>query len=145
MKASRPILLCKRNLLQTLADRRYIAKVSDESGDDEVHVQPFPNGGNTTTVSTRGGDQPRYSGDGTELFYVEGSTLVAVSVSTGPRFSAGPSKRLFEHVTLGRGLVSQYDVSADGRRLFSPNLRGRKLARRVPRPRAELSHKKQTT
>ena len=53
-------------------DGRYIAYVSGESGQAEIYVQPFPSGGRKVTVSTNGGVQPRWSRDGSELFYVEG-------------------------------------------------------------------------
>ena len=100
-------------------DGRYVAYVSDESGQWEVYVRPFPEGSPRSTVSNNGGSQPRWSRDGKELFYVEGSTLVAVSVSSGPTFSVGSARRLFEHPNLtdGPGTMSwpQYDVSADGR------------------------------
>ena len=100
-------------------DGRHVAYVSDESGQWEVYVQPFTEGGPRSTVSSNGGSQPRWSRDGKELFYVEGSTLVGVSVWSGPTFSVGSARRLFEHPSLpaGPGSMSypQYDVSADGR------------------------------
>ncbi len=96
---------------------------SNESGRDEIYVRPFPEGGGRTAVSTDGGTQPRWSTDGTEIFYVEGSTLVAVQVSTRPDFSVGSVTRLFEHRALTRQAAwpfAQYDVSADGRRFVFP-------------------------
>ena len=117
-------------------DGRYVAYVSGESGEWEVYVQPFPQGGRRSTVSSNGGTQPRWSRDGTELFYVEGSTLVAVSVSGGAAFSVGSARRLFEHPELrdGRGTASypQYDVSSDGRQFV---LRERvDLGEEAPKP-----------
>ena len=106
-------------------DRRYVAYVSDRSGQWEVYVQPFPEGGSQSTVSSNGGTQPRWSRDGKELFYVEGSTLVAVSVSSGAAFSVGSARPLFEHPNLrdGPGFShSRYDVSADGRQFVLPEL-----------------------
>ena len=105
-------------------DGRYVAYVSDESGEWEVYVRPFPQGGRRSTVSSNGGTQPRWSRDGKELFYVEGSTLVAVSVSSGATFSVGSARRLFEHPGLpdSPGTLSypKYDVSADGRQFVLP-------------------------
>ena len=95
---------------------RYLAYLSDESGRFEVYVQPFPEGGRKITVSSNGGVQPRWSRDGKELFYVEGSSLMAVAVSTEPSFSLGRAKRLFEHPNFTAAPVPQYDVSADGER-----------------------------
>ena len=76
---------------------RYVAYVSDESGQPEVYVQPFPEGGRKVTVSNSGGSQLRWSRDGKELFYVEGGKLMVVAVSTEGEFSTGLPTELFEH------------------------------------------------
>ena len=100
-------------------DGRYVAYMSNESGRTEVYVQPFPEGGRKVTVSSDGGTSVRWSRDGKELFYVEGETLVAVSVSSGSSFSVGAATRLFEHAGLRpRFNYDPYDVSADGQRFI---------------------------
>ena len=100
-------------------DGRYVAYVSNESGQQEVYVQPFPEGGRKVTVSSNGGTKVRWSRDGKELFYGEGETLVAVSVSSGSSFSVGSATRLFEHPGLRPGNnYPPYDVSADGQRFI---------------------------
>ena len=100
-------------------DGRYVAYVSNESGQNEVYVQPFPEGSRKVTVSSNGGTKVRWSRDGKELFYVEGQTLVAVSVSSGSGFSVGSATRLFEHAGLrGATNYAPYDVSADGQRFI---------------------------
>ena len=100
-------------------DGRYVAYVSDESGQNEVYVQPFPAGGRKVTVSSNGGTKVRWSRDGKELFYVEGQTLVAVAVSSGSSFSVDSATRLFEHAGLGLATsYAPYDVSADGQRFI---------------------------
>ena len=100
-------------------DGRYVAYVSYESGQNEVYVQPFPEGGRKVTVSSNGGTKVRWSQDGKELFYVEGQTLLAVSVSSGSSFSVGSATRLFEHPGLRSvGNYAPYDVSADGQRFI---------------------------
>ena len=106
-------------------DGQYVAYASHESGRLEVYVQPFPEGGRRSTVSSNGGTQPRWSRDGKELFYVEGATLLAVPVSTGASFSMGLAKRLFEHSGLSNTVAyPMYDVSADGRRFVVAELVG---------------------
>ena len=102
-------------------DGRFIVYTSDESGRDEIYVQPFPEGGRRTTVSSNGGQNPRWSRDGRELFYTEGSTLVAVAVAPGPTFSARSKEYLFEHPMLAWIYMPQYDVSADGKRFIIPS------------------------
>ena len=100
-------------------DGRYVAYVSNESGQFEVYVQPFPEGGRKVTVSSNGGTKVRWSRDGKELFYVEEQTLVAVSVSMAGDFSVGGATRLFEHPgLLTGGNYAPYDVSADGQRFI---------------------------
>ena len=103
---------------QISPDGRHVAYVSNESGQFEIYVRPFPAGERKTTVSTNGGRQPRWSRDGKELFYAEGSTLVAVSVSTDPTFAGRSATRLFELPALARGRYPQYDVSLDGRQFL---------------------------
>ncbi len=100
---------------------RYVAYISDESGQPEVYVQPFPEGGRKVTVSNSGGSQVRWSRDGKELFYAEGERLMVVAVSTEGEFSAGLPTELFEHAGLRTVLnYPNYDVSLDGRRFILP-------------------------
>ena len=96
-------------------DGRYLAYASDESGQVEVYVQPFPNGGHKVTVSNNGGHQARWSPDGKELFYVEDEKLMVVGVSTEGEFSATPPAMLFEHPVLRRAAnYPRYDVGPEG-------------------------------
>ena len=102
-------------------DGRFVAYVSDDSGQREIYVQPFPEGGRKVTVSNSGGHQSRWSRDGKELFYVEGETLMVVGVSTQEEFSATPPTELFEHPGLRRdGSHPKYDISLDGQRFLLP-------------------------
>ncbi len=99
-------------------DSRFLAYSSNESGRDEIYVRPFPDGAGKWQASVNGGTQPRWRSDGRELYYVEGSTLMAVSVSTESAFTLGQPQALFESPGIG-GTVSGsggYDISADGQR-----------------------------
>ncbi len=51
-------------------DGKWIAYQSNESGRDEVYVQPFPGPGAKVRISTNGGAQMRWRRDGKELFYI---------------------------------------------------------------------------
>ncbi len=98
-------------------DGRYVAYVSDRSGQVEIYVRPFPEGSPEVTASSNGGTKPRWRRDGKELLYLEGNKVMAVSVSMDPSFSAGSPTLLFEHPSLEDRLFEyQYDVSADGQR-----------------------------
>ena len=87
----------------------------------EVYVRPFPEGSGKWQVSVNGGTQPHWRRNGGELFYVEESTLMAVSVSTEQGFILGQPERLFESEDLRRNDYAspQYDVSADGQRFLT--------------------------
>jgi hypothetical protein len=94
----------------------WLAYTSNESGDYEVYVVPFPSTAAAKwVVSTHGGTQPQWSHSGRELFYRDASgNLVAVDVKTTPTFSTGRSATLFP----ATGFASfpfrpQYDVSGD--------------------------------
>ena len=64
-------------------DGRWIAYASNESGRMEVYVQGFPSAGDRWQVSTTGGSQPRWRGDGAELYFVAGNgMLMAASFRT---------------------------------------------------------------
>ena len=99
-------------------DGRFVAYSSDESGRREIYIRSFPAGSFKVQVSTSGGSQPRWRGDGRELFYVEGETLMAAPVNPAPggRLTVGPAQRLFEHSGIARRPGQQYDVSRDGQR-----------------------------
>jgi len=106
-------------------DGRWVVYDSDESGQFEVYVRPFPNAyeGKRWQVSAAGGRQPVWSHDGRELFYRDFSgAVMSVPVAAGPGFSPGRPVRLFEgagYIGAGaQGGGRTYDVSPDGRFLM---------------------------
>ena len=102
-------------------DGRWLAYVSDLSGEDRVQVQPFPDGGAVVPISTGVGTEPVWARDGTELFFRDGNRMMAVDVDLGGTFSAGRPRVLFDEAyepdPLGVG-IRNYDVAADGRFLM---------------------------
>ena len=98
-------------------DGRYISYVSDESGQYEVYVRPYPAGPGKWQVSTRGGEEAMWSNDGRELFYRNGNTWMAVAVDLELTFKAGAPRRLFEGPYVNVGGIS-YDVTPDGQRFL---------------------------
>jgi serine/threonine-protein kinase len=99
-------------------DGRWLAYVSDESGQLVVYVRPFPEGEGRYQVSPGFGTEPRWSSDGRELFYRSGNALYAVAIEPGPKFKARRPERLFDRVATG-ALVSAYGLAPDGRRFFT--------------------------
>jgi eukaryotic-like serine/threonine-protein kinase len=103
-------------------DGLWVAYSSNESGSQEVYVQPFPAAGAKFQVSFGGGREPHWRKDGTELFYIgEGRTLTAVSVKLGSKsFQAEQAKRLFQLSILSTFIVGRsYEVSNDGQRFLT--------------------------
>jgi serine/threonine-protein kinase len=100
---------------------RWLAYISNETGEDEIYVVPFPNtGAGKWAISAGGGTEPLWSHRGNELFYRDASgNLVAVAINTTPRFSLGRSAALFP----AAGFTSlrytpQYAVAPDDRRFL---------------------------
>jgi serine/threonine-protein kinase len=95
-------------------DGRFLAYNSDESGRDEVYVQPFPGPGGKWLVSQGGGINPIWSRDGRQLFYRRGGQFLAVDLETASGFTAGKPVPLFSgrYRETGR----DFDVSPDGSR-----------------------------
>jgi serine/threonine-protein kinase len=103
-------------------DGRYLAYTSDESGANEVYVQPYPGPGPRIQISNEGGFAPAWSQDRRELFYVmstaSGIRMMAVPITTTPSFTAGTPRKLFEGRYRTQTVTRGYDVTADGRRFF---------------------------
>src|SRR5262249_40493789 len=55
---------------QISPDGRWLAYISNESGKFEVYVDSFPKPAGKQQISTEGGSQPRWRGDGKELYYI---------------------------------------------------------------------------
>lgn len=108
-------------------DGRWVAYVSNESNPQyEVYVQPFPMAAGRWQISTKGGSQPSWRGDGRELYYLSPNrTLMAVDVVPGVTFGHGAPRPLFQ--TQVPGLVNvrnHYAPAADGRRFLVNTLAG---------------------
>jgi Tol biopolymer transport system component len=103
-------------------DGRFIAYTSDESGKNEVYVQPFPQAsGGKWLVSKGGGNQPQWRRNGKELFYISAdSNMMAVDVTTAPVFQNGNPKALFAVPIFGAGTgpATRYGVTPDGRKFL---------------------------
>ena len=100
-------------------DGQWVAYVSDESGRQEVYVQPYPGPGAKWPISTEGGTEPVWNRNGGELFYRSGNTMMAVDVATKPVFRPGRPERLFTgDYLLASTTYPNYDISRDGRFLM---------------------------
>ena len=98
-------------------DGKWIAYVSDESGKNEVYVQQFPGPGGKLQISKNGGSFPVWAPNGEELFYINGNKMMAMEISTAPKFEASSPRQLFVSEYLISGAnpsIPNYDISSDG-------------------------------
>ena len=115
-------------------DGRWLAYQSDESGQDEIYVVPFPGvDGGKREVSHSGGLAPVWNPQGGELFYraPDGRVMAVPIVAQGTALTFGSAEALWESAYyLGRG--KSYDVAQNGERLLmikdDPSLAARREA-----------------
>ena len=106
-------------------DGRAIAYTSSSSGAYNIYIQPFPATGRLYQVSRQGGsEEPRWSADGSKVFYRSNSRIMMADVTTGPEIKIGEPEVFyvgtFENIS-GRS----YAVHPDGERalvIHSENL-----------------------
>ena len=110
----RPFLRSTFNLYgaQFSPDGQWVVYTTDESGREEVYVQPFPGPGGKWMISNDGGQFPRWARNGREIFYINGDKMMSAAVETQPVFKAGTPRVLFQ--TGGYLGVGNYDVAPDG-------------------------------
>jgi len=110
-------------------DGRWLLYQSNASGRIEVYVRPYPGPGRTLRASTAGGLWPRWSDDGTEIYYQSfaGNLMVVPVRTTGTGLTLAPAEELFSGPSAEDG--GQYDVTADGRFLVIES-----IAEQAPEP-----------
>jgi serine/threonine protein kinase/Tol biopolymer transport system component len=103
-------------------DGKWVAYASNETGKWEIYVTSFPAPHGKWQVSFGGGEQPRWRGDGKELFYLSpDGKVMAVAVTTGANFDSGTPVILFQATPRQPIPVYDlfvYDVSRDGQRFL---------------------------
>jgi Tol biopolymer transport system component len=114
-------------------DGKWVSFVSDQTGQFEVYIVAWPGGGNPRQISNRGGREPLWSADGRQVFYRNGTNMVAVSLGPGPGLQPEKPRILFEgpyEGLLGTIDSPNYAVHPDGRFLM---LRSETLAAKMDR------------
>lgn len=111
-------------------DGRWLAYQSNESGQNEIYVRPFPDvQGGRWQVSRAGGTRPLWARSGRELFYLTlpqsadgdtaaGVAMMAVPIESASGFRALNPTRLFAGPYLTGLNGRTYDVSPDGKRFL---------------------------
>ena len=103
-------------------DGRFVAYISNESGQNDIYVRSFPDGNGKWQVSKGGGVDPRWRRDGKEIVYLNGSRVMSVEVNTNPTFQPGVPKLLLEAPFVMAGAHNKnnaYDISPDGKRFLA--------------------------
>jgi Tol biopolymer transport system component len=99
---------------------RWVAYISAESGQVEVYVRPFAAAGEKIRVSSSGGTQPDWRGDGRELYFVAPDrTLMAVPVQpVRDRLEFGTPVPLFKAPIASPWGRNHYQPASDGQRFL---------------------------
>ena len=100
-------------------DGRWLAYVTDETGQNEVYVQRFPDLGEKQRMSVAGGREPLWSSDGRELFYRSSTGLMAMPVlETEPDLRTGNAQLILDQPYATYQDRRNYDISPDGQRFL---------------------------
>jgi Tol biopolymer transport system component len=116
----RPVVLDSQPGFQQQADispdGRLIAYASSESGQFEVIVKSFPDDGGRRQISTNGGREPVWRGDGRELFFLSDDAVMAVDVHAGAAGVEWSVPRALFKIPNLQSVPRGFTVSADGQR-----------------------------
>jgi Tol biopolymer transport system component len=118
-------------------DGRWLAYISQESGHFEVYVEPFRGRGEKVRVSPNGGGQPRWRGDGKEIFYLspDGRLMAATVRETPTGLEVGiptmlvPADRL-KAVVQGMD-YDDYAVTSNGQRFLMKVAASKDIGQRI--------------
>jgi len=111
---------------QISPDGHWMAYASNDTTQREVYVRPFPAAEGLWRISASGGEQPRWRGDGKELFYVApDGKMMAVDIKASPGskpvFDRGAPKALFDvRLAIPPGNLS-FSIRCDSRRKALPD------------------------
>ena len=102
---------------QLSPDGHWLAYGSNESGRAEVYIQKFPGASDRVRLSTDGGGQPKWRGDGRELFYVTGDGTM-MAVAWPDHGEPGQPRALFRTSAQFLPYLDQYTVTPNGQRFL---------------------------
>ncbi len=93
-------------------DGRWLAYVSDESGQDEVYVRAFPEPSGRWQISADGGAEPLWATAGGSIFYRHDDELVEAQVRSDENsFAVGTRQTLFAGPFTTNGNRTNYDLN----------------------------------
>jgi Tol biopolymer transport system component len=98
---------------------RWLAYTSNQSGQFEIYIQPYPATGAKYLVSVGGGMEPVWAPDGSELYYRNGDMMMAVQITMESQFRYSAPKELFKgQFRTGSFYRPAYDIHPDGDRFL---------------------------
>ena len=111
-------------------DGKWVVYESTETGRRQVCIQPFPATGVKVQVSTAGGIEPQWRGDGKELFYASAETaekIMAVDIAVkNDAIQTGIPHPLFPVQLEQINLRNRWLVTPDGNKFLAVVVRERK-------------------
>ena len=102
-------------------DGRWLAYVSNESGQNEVFITGSRGFNQKWQISSGGATAPRWKQDGSELYFLANNKLMAVPIHAGKEgLQIGAAQLLFpvSMSTFLRPQITNYTVTADGQRFL---------------------------
>ena len=99
-------------------DGNWLAYDSNETGDYEIYVRPFPGSGGKWQISTAGGHYPKWSRTKKELFYrtADSKIMVVPYIVSGESFSPGKPQLWSPGQFTERLGEVNFDLHPDGKR-----------------------------
>jgi len=109
--------------MQISPDGRWLAYISNESGQNEVYVRSLKGEAARYQVSSAGGAEPMWGVDGNKLFFRNGPFLFPATLATAPGFTVIRRDSLFAMDAAGGVVESNYGVTPDGNHFIIPRLK----------------------
>jgi DNA-binding winged helix-turn-helix (wHTH) protein/Tol biopolymer transport system component len=136
LEIAKPQLVAETMQGQFSPDFRWVVYSAVTTGSRfDVFVQPFPSGGLRTQLTSAGGRDAVWRGDGKEIIYRNGKTIYSIRAQVkGNTIHASPPEALFD-VRVPAGLVSEsmpLAVTRDGSRIL--------FAQAVEQPNPQLTY-----
>jgi Tol biopolymer transport system component len=98
-------------------DGKWVTYVSDQTGKAEVWIRQLEGATAPVRVSANGGHEPRWSSDGSAVFFVNGTEMLKTDVTLTPSPAASQPRVLFKggFFPYNSTFRRTYDVMPDGR------------------------------
>ena len=97
-------------------DGKWLAYTSDETGREELWIEPLPANGSHVQLTSNGGSHPQWAPDGKTLYFDLGGQMYWMEVATsGAAPKGGDPVALPIKGFVQNGMRRQYDLMPDGR------------------------------